>query len=116
MIETYELLAGSLVAVVGVCVALLNRQRTLQYSVDRLTRQMSVYAEASTRVADTLDRAMTSDRPPVAPRSARREVLGEARARLAAGRSPDQISVELGLSEDERALLAALPPIAVQAG
>lgn len=113
MLDVYLLLSISLIAIIGVCVGLLRRQHGLREEIESLTREMSAFTAASIRVADTLDRAMTTATPPSAARSARRQVVGEARARLAAGRSADQIGVELGLSEDERALLAALPPISV---
>ena len=105
-------MAFSLVAIVAACWALARQQRRHEQGLDALRSELSVFAEASIRLADTVDRAMTADLPPVLARSARRQVLNEARARLAAGRSPLQIGVELGLSEDEQALLSALPPIA----
>lgn len=77
--------------------------------LDVMHRDLQVFAEASTRVADTLDHLLRGDVPePEAPTSSRRYLLHQARERLERGEAADQVASQLALCDDERRLLEFL--------
>ena len=77
--------------------------------LDVMHRDLQVFAEASTRVADTLDHLLRGDVPePEAPTSSRRYLLHQARERLERGETAEQVATQLALCEDERRLLEFL--------
>ena len=83
-----------------------GRTRQAQSEIDRLRRELAVYAEASTRVADTLDRALLGrTTPPETSHSSRRYLLSEAQRATAQGESLDAVAARLQLSHDEVHLL-----------
>lgn len=83
------------------------RTRRTERRYARLHEDVSVFSEASMRVADTLDALL---RGQVAPQevhqSSRRYVLAQAQQRMAAGESIEQVTEGLHLSHDEARLLA----------
>lgn len=77
--------------------------------LDGMHRDLQVFAEASTRVADTLDHLLRGEvEPPEASTSSRRYLLHQARERLEAGEAVDVLASQLGLCEDEKRLLEFL--------
>lgn len=77
--------------------------------VDGMHRDLQVFAEASTRVADTLDHLLRGTvEPPAGSTSSRRYLLVQARERLEQGENLDTLARGLDLCEDERRLLEFL--------
>jgi hypothetical protein len=77
--------------------------------IDGMHRDLQVFAEASTRVADTLDQMLRGAvEPAVASTSSRRFVLLKARERLEQGEALETVASRLDLCEDERRLLEFL--------
>lgn len=77
--------------------------------VDGMHRDLQVFAEASTRVADTLDHLLRGTvEPPASSTSSRRYLLVQARERLEQGENLDTLASGLDLCEDERRLLEFL--------
>lgn len=101
----------AVLALTSAAALLVVRLRRAQGEVDRLRREVAVFAEASTRVADTLDRVL-SGRVPVTEtvHASRRYLLSEAQKAIAAGEAVDAVGQRLRLSHDEvRLLRCALP-------
>lgn len=83
-----------------------GRTRRAQNEVDQLRRELAVYAEASTRVAETLDRVLLGRTTPTeTSHSSRRYLLSEAQRATAQGESLDGVAARLQLSHDEVHLL-----------
>lgn len=77
--------------------------------LDGMRRDLQVFAEASTRVADTLDHLLRGDVAPAeASTSSRRYLLHQARERLERGEAVDALAAQLDLCEDEKQLLEFL--------
>lgn len=82
------------------------RYRRLASHLGRLQREMLVYTEASTRVAQTLEAALLGPTTPARThQTSRRYLLLQARERLHRGESLEGIARGLGLSHDEVRLL-----------
>ena len=81
------------------------RYRRLASHLGRLQREMLVYTEASTRVAQTLEGALLGPHPAGTHQTSRRYLLLQARERLHRGESLEGIARGLGLSHDEVRLL-----------
>ncbi|MEQ8861320.1 MAG: hypothetical protein RIC56_21960 [Pseudomonadales bacterium] len=77
--------------------------------IDAMQRDLQIFAEASTRVADSLDHLLRGDVEPAGPAarvtSSRRYLLHEARERLERGEPLETLTASLGLCEDEQRLL-----------
>lgn len=74
--------------------------------VSELERELTVYAEASTRVAQTLEEMLLARvRPGESVHSSRRYLLTQARERITRGEPLQQVARNLGLSFDEARLL-----------
>jgi hypothetical protein len=101
-------------AAVGLATAaalLVMRLRQARGEVDRLRREVAVFAEASTRVADTLDRVLSGSVPVTdTVHVSRRYLLGEAQKAIAGGESVDAVGLRLRLSHDEIRLLRCVLP------
>ncbi len=86
-----------------------RRSARQRHRLDAMQRDLQVFAEASTRVADSLDQLLHGDvepaRPPEHAASSRRYLLLQARERVERGESIDAVGASLGLCEDERRLL-----------
>lgn len=77
--------------------------------IDSMHRDLQVFAEASTRVADTLDHLLRGTvEPAAASTSSRRYLLLKARERLEQGEPLDTLASRLDLCQDERRLLEFL--------
>ncbi len=101
----------SLAAVAALLVSMLAYRRGTpqRVAVERLRRQLDVYAEASTRVADTLDQLLRGEVDTSYRHTAsRRYVLGEAKRRLQEGEPLESLGRSLELSQDEMRLLGML--------
>ena len=85
--------------------------------LESMQRDLEVFTEASTRVADALDQLLRGDVTPPAESSApsRRYLLQQARRGVQNGESVDTLTARLGLCEDERRLLEFLRMAAPQA-
>lgn len=82
------------------------RLMSAEHEVKRLQREVAVFAEASTRVADTLDQLLLGNVAATGvSHTSRRYLLSEATAGLESGESLDSLSERLGLSHDEVRLL-----------
>jgi len=80
-----------------------------EQEVKRLQREVVVFAEASTRVADTLDQLLLGNVAATrGSHTSRRYLLSEAQAGLEMGESLDALAERLGLSHDEIRLLQRL--------
>lgn len=91
---------------------LMRQQRQLALRMQQLTAQVSVFADASISVAQTVEQALvvpksdaSHNRVSVAA-GARRELLMVAQRRMAQGQPPKQVQQALALSDDECRLLA----------
>lgn len=86
-----------------------RRSARERHRLDAVQREIQVFAEASTRVADSLDRLLRGEVETAAPQdrvaSSRRYLLLQARERLERGEDIATLSVSLGLCDDERRLL-----------
>ncbi len=92
-------LAASIFLVVG-------RTRRARNEIDLLRKDIAVYAEASIRVADTLDKVLQGKATPSeTSHSSRRYLLSEAQRAAAQGESLDAVAARLQLSHDELHLL-----------
>jgi hypothetical protein len=102
-------LAGAWLAVglaLVIVVVMSARMVRSEREVRRLQREVVVFAEASTRVADTLDQLLLGNVAPTrGSHTSRRYLLSEALAGLESGESLDALSERLGLSHDEVHLL-----------
>lgn len=80
-----------------------NRERR---RLEGMRRDLEAFAEASTRVADTLDHLLRGTvEPATASVSSRRYLLVKARECLEQGEAVETIASKLGLCEDEKRLL-----------
>lgn len=78
----------------------------------RLSSDVALFAEASMRVADTVDQILVGRATPLrASHTSRRYLLSRARDGISSGDSLDQIAVHLGLSHDEVSLLQRMQPL-----
>ena len=86
----------------------LRRLVTAQRKIERLQREVMVFAESSTRVADTLDQLLLGNVAATrVSHTSRRYLLSEANAGLGLGESPQALAERLGLSHDEVRLLCS---------
>ena len=93
------MLAAAIFVVVG-------RTRRARNEIDQLRKDIAVYAEASIRVADTLDKVLLGKATPSeTSHSSRRYLLSEAQRATAQGESLDAVAARLQLSHDELHLL-----------
>lgn len=77
--------------------------------LDAMRRDLQAFAEASTRVADTLDHLLRGDvQPAESSTSSRRYLLLQAREGLEQGEGIDALAARLDLCEDEKQLLQFL--------
>jgi hypothetical protein len=77
--------------------------------LDGMRRDLQAFAEASTRVADTLDHLLRGTVQPVeGSSSSRRYLLLQAREGLEQGEAIDALAARLDLCEDEKQLLQFL--------
>jgi len=96
------LLLGALVATLVV----IHHNRRLGNRLARLESELTVYTEASTRVAQTLEAVLLGrTRTSQSLQTSRRYLLIQARERFHRGESPQGIARGLGLSHDEVRLL-----------
>jgi hypothetical protein len=94
-------------ASLGLCVLGLRRAARAERRLDGLRRELAVFAEASTRVADTLEHLLKGEvEPREAPVTSRRYLLLQARRGLEAGEEVDALAARLELCDDEKRLLA----------
>jgi hypothetical protein len=83
-----------------------NRWLANSSRINDLERELSVYVEASTRVAQTLEEILLARvRPGESVHSSRRYLLTQARDRLSHGEPLQTVARNLGLSFDESRLL-----------
>jgi len=79
-----------------------------QREVERLQSEVIIFAEASIRVAETLDQLLLGNLAATrVSHTSRRYLLSEAQAGLGSGESLDGLAERLGLSHDEVRLLHA---------
>ncbi|MCB1685760.1 MAG: hypothetical protein R3E82_04445 [Pseudomonadales bacterium] len=96
------LLLGALVTILVV----IHHNRRLGTRLARLESELTVYTEASTRVAQTLEAVLLGrTRTSQSVQTSRRYLLIQARERFHRGESPQGIARGLGLSHDEVRLL-----------
>lgn len=108
----YWLIAGAIggaalvFGAVAATLLIMGHNRRLDRRLARLETELTVYTEASTRVAESLDAVlMGRTRTSQSIQSSRRYLLLQARERLHRGESPQGIARALGLSHDEVRLL-----------
>lgn len=111
-VDAYWLMTGAIVGallVLGAVAAALRiagHNRRLGVRLARLESELTVYTEASTRVAESLEAVlMGRTRTSQSLHSSRRYLLLQARERLHRGETPQGIAWGLGLSHDEVRLL-----------
>lgn len=77
--------------------------------LDSMRRDLQAFAEASTRVADTLDHLLRGTvEPPEGSGSSRRYLLLQAREGIEQGEAVDTLAARLDLCDDEKHLLQFL--------
>ncbi len=94
------------VVLIGIVTAALLRWRRAEHRVGALEREVAVYCEASTRVAQTLEEMLLARvRPGEVVHTSRRYLINQARQRLDQGEPLPRVARALGLSFDEVRLL-----------
>ncbi len=95
----------------------LNRLRSAQNRITTLERELAVYAEASTRVASSVEAMLLARvKPGESVHSSRRYLLLQARERISQGDEVNVTARTLGLSFDEQRLLERAQLVGEQTG
>lgn len=103
----YAPAAATAVICFATCLVCFTRARRAERRAARLDEQVAAFAEASVRVADTLDALLRGQvsPPQEGHQSSRRYLLAQAQQGLSQGESLEQVAERLRLSHDETRLL-----------
>ena len=102
----YWIAAVLALALVVATFVLTARIRRAEREVVRLSRHLDSFADASVRVADSLDALLRGEVTPVTRvQGSRRYLLNQARDQIATGEQLQSVAQRLGLSRDEMLLL-----------
>lgn len=109
LLSTWWVLPTWIVAGLALCVSFvaISKSAPQRQRLESLKRQLEVYTEASTRVADTMDQLLRGEIATTArATSSRRYLLQQAKQGLTEGEPLDALAGRLGLCEDEKQLLS----------